>query len=60
MHLLGRASHISAGHPPNNDNDDDLDYDIDDDIDNDLDDDIDGTLLCHLVQLLPQYEACIQ
>ena len=32
----------------------------DDDIDYDLDDDIDDTLLCHLVHLLPQYEACIQ
>ena len=29
MLLLGRASHNSAGHPPNNDNDDDLDNDID-------------------------------
>ena len=42
MHLLGRASHTSAGHPPDNDNDDD----IDDDIDNDLDDDLDDASLC--------------
>ena len=37
-HKMGRASHNSAGYPPNND--------IDDDLDNDLDDDIDDTLLC--------------